>query len=985
MAEKNTTGTKVNASTAKKSDVQPEAEKKRSATSSDGKKGKTSAEDRRRAQRAAEAEELAAQQRRERRTKNMTWILILVGAVLLILMIFDWVSIFGMKVADGDPGTHLLGIAGFYFFHALYGVFGYGMILIPAALFWLGIRWRSSVRERTVVAKIVSACTFLLLFSAMLHLIFNWTQMRDQKYTWEAVGRLFNEGQRLRSGGVLGGSLSVGLMKLLRYVGSLIVYIIGLCVSLVFFLGLDPTVIIDRIQAKVQQKAQLRAQEHAAQGAKKREESERRKQEAAHDAALKKAERAAQKEAARREALAAKEKAEEEEPDESDTEDAAVSDDGENTPAPVAETGDNRAQTAPAAKAEDEEASVGESDAFDDDAEAERVFPRNGGARYTDRASAGAGDIVEDEDIEVDMPQEATDADMPDAPLPEGYERADDDDSVLSERYKDDTVGAWAHAIYDGETAEKTADGNEGVKGGISAAQAGENADETAEEGDEKEHDYVFPPLTLLKEGSNEYGGNPAEMQENIAVLRQTLESFRIKVKDITGVRGPTITRYEVKPEAGVRVHAISNLQDDIALALAKSGVRIEAPIPGKPAVGIEVPNDNPSAVNLRNLLEAPDFVNHKSKIAAALGADVAGKPVICDIEKMPHLLIAGTTGSGKSVCINSIIMSILYHAKPEEVKLILIDPKKVEFNVYKDIPHLCTQIVSDPKRAAGALQSAVTEMEHRFELIEDVGVRNIQGYNEITKNDPERPFMPRIVIIIDELADLMMTAPDEVETAICRIAQKARAAGIYLIIGTQRPSVDVITGLIKANVPSRIAFTVASQVDSRTIIDISGAEKLCGRGDMLYAPVGSPKPKRVQGAFVSDAEVEEVVSYVKSHNTRVHYDEVFTRHIDEEAANVGNAGKKAGDGGGMGTMAGGGDDDAKLWEAVELAVESGKISTSLMQRRLEVGYGRAAKIIDRMEELGFVGPADGNKPRKILITKEDIAQLKMNGQDPQN
>ena len=490
--------------------------------------------------------------------------------------------------------------------------------------------------------------------------------------------------------------------------------------------------------------------------------------------------------------------------------------------------------------------------------------------------------------------------------------------------------------------------------------------------------EYKFPPIELLKSGALNTGTSPSEIESNKQILREVLESFKVKVRDITCSCGPTITRYEIKPDAGVRVRTIANLVDDISMALATPGVRIEAPIPGKAAVGVEVPNASRSTVFLRSLIECPEFQNHKSKLASCLGADVSGNPIVFDIEKMPHLLVAGTTGSGKSVCINTIIASLLYRTTPDEVKLVLIDPKKVEFNVYRDIPHLSCKIVTDPKKAAGALNSAVNEMEKRFELIEEVGVRNIKGYNEITKNDPDKPFMPRMVIIIDELADLMMTAPDEVETAICRIAQKARAAGIHLILGTQRPSVDVITGLIKANIPSRIAFTVTSSVDSRTIIDIGGAEKLIGMGDMLYAPVGSPKPMRVQGAFVSDGEVESIVDYIRENNAPVRYDSEFEKSIVEEAAKCGNAAsKKSGD---DEPRAASGDEDPKLYEALEIAVESGKISTSLLQRKLEVGYGRAAKIIDRLEELGYVGPADGNKPRKILATPQDLAEKQING-----
>ncbi len=490
---------------------------------------------------------------------------------------------------------------------------------------------------------------------------------------------------------------------------------------------------------------------------------------------------------------------------------------------------------------------------------------------------------------------------------------------------------------------------------------------------------YVYPPSSLLHADTNPKGADVSEeMNENAAILRETLASFNIGVKDqILCSRGPTITRYELRPEVGVRVRSIANLVDDISLSLATSGVRIEAPIPNKPYVGIEVPNRTRLTVFLRSLIEDTKFVNDPSKLLACLGSDVGGHPVFFDITKMPHLLIAGATGMGKSVCINSIIMSILYRATPDEVKLILIDPKKVEFNIYKDIPHLYAPIVSDPKKAAGALASAVAEMERRFELIEDVGVRDINNYNAVTADDPDREYLPKMVIIIDELADLMMTAPGEVESSICRLAQKARAAGIHIIIGTQRPSVDVITGLIKANVPSRIACTVASQVDSRTIIDIAGAEKLIGRGDMLFAPVGISKPMRVQGAFVSDAEVEAVVEFIKANNNKAEYNKDFISIMESEAAKCGN--NKKGGGAEGGDSGEGGDSDPKFREAVKLAIDAGKISTSLMQRMLGVGYGRAAKIIDRMEALGYVSAPDGNKPRQVLITMQEYMEKVIN------
>ncbi len=487
---------------------------------------------------------------------------------------------------------------------------------------------------------------------------------------------------------------------------------------------------------------------------------------------------------------------------------------------------------------------------------------------------------------------------------------------------------------------------------------------------------YVYPPVMLLKKDTTQKSDDVAEeLEANARKLTDILRSFNVKTKIVNVSRGPTITRYELQPEAGTRVRSVANLVDDIALGLAADGVRIEAPIPGKSAIGIEVPNASVSTVYIRELIDCDAFSSSKSKVTTALGMDVAGAPIYLDVSKMPHLLICGATGMGKSVCINALIVSILYKATPDEVKLILIDPKKVELNIYSGIPHLLVPVVSDPKKAAGALHWAVTEMERRFALIEDVGMRDIKGYNEITKNDPDREYLPQIVIIIDELADLMMTAPDEVEESICRLAQKARAAGMYLIIGTQRPSVDVITGLIKANIPSRIAFRVSSQMDSRVILDEVGAEKLIGRGDMLYKPVGAPKPKRVQGSFVSEDEIDNVITFLKKTAGHAEYADDVMESIEREAAMCGQK-KSARTPEGEDFDGDGTPDDPMLKNAVELAVESGKISTSLIQRRLSLGYGRAAKLIDRMEQLGYVSAPEGQKPRQVLITKEQYMEL---------
>lgn len=490
------------------------------------------------------------------------------------------------------------------------------------------------------------------------------------------------------------------------------------------------------------------------------------------------------------------------------------------------------------------------------------------------------------------------------------------------------------------------------------------------------EAEYKYPPVSLLSEPSVESTKNiTAELEHTATLLVDTLRSFGVESRIINISRGPSVTRYELQPAAGVKISKITNLADDIALNLATAGVRIEAPIPNKPAVGIEVPNKNNSVVKIREIIDSQAFSSSKSKLSVALGKDISGEQRVTDIAKMPHGLIAGATGSGKSVCINSLIMSILYKATPDEVKLLLIDPKVVELSVYNGIPHLIVPVVTDPRKAAGALGWAVLEMERRYKLFDEHHVRNLNGYNELAQNDEHLVKMPQIVIIIDELADLMMTSPGEVEDSICRIAQKARAAGMHLIVATQRPSVNVVTGLIKANIPTRIAFAVSSQVDSRTIIDIGGAEKLMGKGDMLFFPTGAIKPERIQGCFVSDSEVEKVVDFLKGDH-HSDYDEEVINEIErqaakEKAAKSGLAEDAVDDGG-----------DPMLDDAIECVVEVGQASTSLLQRKLRLGYARAARIIDQMEERGIVGPYEGSKPRQVLISNERLLEMKAGQSD---
>ncbi|MCD8347427.1 MAG: DNA translocase FtsK [Lachnospiraceae bacterium] len=564
-------------------------------------------------------------------------------------------------------------------------------------------------------------------------------------------------------------------------------------------------------------------------------------------------------------------------------------------------------------------------------------------------------------DVTEDMPQP-----MPERDLEEEYEER----SSNSERPQKNTSSGdglkeeseTQEAGGTGKIKRNPRSSEQEIADGIASVEA-----EAAETAKTVRPEYVFPPLELLKKGSSKSRkGQEQEIRQTAAKLQQTLDSFGVHVTVTNVSCGPSVTRYELLPEQGVKVSRIVSLSDDIKLNLAAADIRIEAPIPGKSAVGIEVPNTENSVVPLRDLLESDEFQNHKSKLAFATGKDLAGKVVVSDIAKMPHLLIAGATGSGKSVCINTLIMSILYKAKPEEVKLIMIDPKVVELSVYNGIPHLLIPVVTDPKKAAGALNWGVAEMTDRYAKFAEVGVRDLKGYNQKIEaladvDDPEKPQkLPQIVIIVDELADLMMVAPGEVEDSICRLAQLARAAGIHLVIATQRPSVNVITGLIKANMPSRIAFSVSSGVDSRTIIDMYGAEKLLGKGDMLFYPQGYQKPARVQGAFVSDEEVSDVVDFLKNSNSSF----ATESDIEEQIAKVQKASAAAR------TAE---DTDELFADAGKFIIEKDKASIGMLQRVFKIGFNRAARIMDQLSDAGVVGPEEGTKPRKILMSAEQF------------
>ncbi len=941
------------------------------------------------------------------------------------------------------PEDHLMGYVGYYLCYALFGCFGWTAYLIPLIFVNLAIFWRRYCEENLVAVKVVLSVLLMVMISAVIHVGVCTSDPSLAKIY--APAYLFKTGAAFESGGVVGGVVGNLFYTGLRLPGTIVLAVVTLPLMVMMLVGVTPAFVFGKLWAsfkawreKTAEEREARREEEAAEAEAERKaataESYREKR-AKLDADRRRAEASAgsdvdtaeETEDTSKETSKETSKAGAEAPARSvgksgrrvamvDTETGEMLEVPEEITLPATETKPKETEEEEELAALPFSESASKSEPVSDDkvARSSADTDIDGVAcpdededdgfvskEFTADVSRSRNDAARrEEHLYADEEQGLYDGDTDsmDTDLEEEAEIDEETDSAELTAAETTPGMGGVHVVTYTEAAEPKPSENVTVtilrpetaaigETGLSEEELViSTAHSKAELPAEPAREYIFPSVDMLTRGSSRYEANDAEIAENTRLLREVLESFHIRVKEISCSCGPTITRFEVKPDTGIRVRSIANLVDDIAMNLAKAGVRIEAPIPGKAAVGIEVPNAEPATVYFRNILETPEFRNHKSRIAACLGADVSGRPVILDINKMPHLLIAGATGMGKSVCINSIVMSILYKAKPNEVKLILIDPKKVEFAMYRELPHLLCPIVSDPKQAAGTLYCAVNEMERRFGLIEEVGVRNLAGYNEVTADDPERPPLPQIVIIIDELADLMMTAPADVETAICRLAQKARAAGIHLVIGTQRPSVDVITGLIKANIPSRIAFTVASAVDSRTIIDTVGADKLIGRGDMLYAPVGVNKPMRCQGTFVSETEVERVVTFIKENNEPVVYDEEFIKNIAVEAARCGVNKKKGeqvsiddfdGLGGGQNLWG----EEPKFWEALEVIVSKEKIGTSALQRALHLGYGKAASIIDRMEEYGFVGPDPGNKTgRDVRITHEQLLDYKANG-----
>ncbi len=844
-----------------------------------------------------------------------------------IMFVYLIVSLLLMTVAF-IPGRNVwASIRGFFF-----GFFGLGFYLFDIFLLVIGVRVALNSLRRSCIFTTV--CAFLAsgMFSAVVHLTVNSIsaggkeEFISQLVKAYELGMGFNEGFVV-TGGVLGAVFGGGMLHLLGKAAAFVFSVLLLAVFLFLFLNISFSSVSDCVSNAINGSKEKLDESNELRKARRLERQEKREQER----------------------LEAEAQLEKERLDENDAFDFSKT---------QIELDDNmsvRRKKRSARPYNPEERLF--------------TFTENDAAAMK-KEKAEREELVDTEDIE---PISEKNPDINEAieaaaglkteenELPDGYEEVVDADEA--------DLDAEAQSIVN--AAITKADKN-----------ARKNIEEVKNYTDESrpKKEYCLPPIDCLKEPDFSRAGDyAAEMKTTAKKLVDTLKSFGVETNLIGVSRGPSVTRYELQPAPGVKINRITNLADDIALNLASAGVRIEAPIPNKSAVGIEIPNQHKSMVTLREIISSSEFQNAKSKLNVALGKDITGNATCTDIAKMPHLLIAGTTGSGKSVCLNCMIVSILYEAKPSEVKLLMIDPKQVEFSIYNGIPHLLVPVISDVRKAAGSLAWAVSEMENRYKAFSACGVRDIKGFNKYVLDHPEQQFMPQIVIFIDELNDLMMVSPKEVEDSICRLAQKARAAGMHLVVATQRPSVDVITGIIKANIPSRLSLFVSSQVDSRTILDTVGAEKLLGNGDMLFNPVGMSKPVRIQGAFLSDEEIENVVSFIKEQE-EVEYD---SEVMDEIARNAVADNKKKSAQASAGDEVG--DADGMVASAIDVVVECQAASTTLLQRKLRLGYARAARIMDELEQRGIVGPSEGSKPRKVLMTQLQLAEIKASrdiGQD---
>ena len=859
------------------------------------------------------------------------------------------------------PEKEICGKLGGWIHDALFGIFSGAAFLIPFLLVIHAIYLKRDVKNGAAVYKIFFSLAIIIFTSVMLNTGF-YNRMGSPEF--DQVKIFWENGQTLTGGGVVGGVLGSVMILGVGKTGTFIFSTLLLVIFAIFLFGLTPSVFWKRVAfyyLRMCENRQKRKKERAEETLRAKEEEERKK-----DSAIVVSDKASGGKRA-------------------DIDEDIFSDDYD-IPTPDRKRGgkDIRKDT-PAQK-------ENSYDTANKNAPAEEAKPAPA-ARETRIPITTYSEETEKKVIVAEPKIGDTASDIkPALIVPEDENDFGDEDELFDDMIFDEESGAEAKSERNAPaSASVGADPvrdelrctldmtrkkmREAENAGGASAISSESAPVAPPPPPEPE--YIFPPIDLLSSPPAKNGSvSDDEIQARADRLIETLHSFNVRANIVNISRGPTITRYEIGLEAGTRVRAITNLVDDISLALATSGVRIEGVIPGKSAIGIEVPNETKETVYLRSLIENPKFSEAKSRITTALGRGVAGEPIYLDIAKMPHLLIAGTTGSGKSVCINTLIMSILYKAHPDDVKLIMVDPKVAELSVYNGIPHLLIPVVTDPKKAAGSLQWAVTEMMRRYRMMADAGVRDLESYNKQARAsaDDELEPMPQIVVVIDELADLMLVAAKEVEESICRIAQMGRASGIHLVIATQRPSADVITGLMKANIPSRIAFAVASAMESRIILDTAGAEKLVGKGDMLYAPLGQGKPKRVQGCFITDDEVQEVVSFVKA-SSEAEYSDTVMAEIDKKAAESGKSG--SGSSGSAAAETDSSDGDEMLPAAVDVILETGQASVSMLQRRLKLGYARAARIMDEMEERGIVGPFEGSKPRQLLITREQWQAIK--------
>ena len=844
-----------------------------------------------------------------------------------IMFVYLIVSLLLMTVAF-IPGRNVwASIRGFFF-----GFFGLGFYLFDIFLLVIGVRVALNSLRRSCI--LTTVCAFLAsgMFSAVVHLTVNSIsaggkeEFISQLVKAYELGMGFNEGFVV-TGGVLGAVFGGGMLHLLGKAAAFVFSVLLLAVFLFFFLNISFSSLSDCVS-------------NAINGSKEKLDESNE---------LRKARRLERQELREQERLEAEAQLEKERLAENDAFDFSKT---------QIELDDNMSVRRKKRSARPYNPQ-------------ERLFTFSADdAAAMKKEKAEREELVDTEDIE---PISEKNPDINEAIEAAAGLKAEENE--LPDGYEE---------VVDADEADLDAEAQSIVNAAITKADknARKNIEEVKNYTDESrpKKEYCLPPIDCLKEPDFSRAGDyAAEMKTTAKKLVDTLKSFGVETNLIGVSRGPSVTRYELQPAPGVKINRITNLADDIALNLASAGVRIEAPIPNKSAVGIEIPNQHKSMVTLREIISSAEFQNAKSKLNVALGKDITGNATCTDIAKMPHLLIAGTTGSGKSVCLNCMIVSILYEAKPSEVKLLMIDPKQVEFSIYNGIPHLLVPVISDVRKAAGSLAWAVSEMENRYKAFSACGVRDIKGFNKYVLDHPEQQFMPQIVIFIDELNDLMMVSPKEVEDSICRLAQKARAAGMHLVVATQRPSVDVITGIIKANIPSRLSLFVSSQVDSRTILDTVGAEKLLGNGDMLFNPVGMSKPVRIQGAFLSDEEIENVVSFIKEQE-EVEYD---SEVMDEIARNAAADNKKKSAQASAGDEVG--DADGMVAAAIDVVVECQAASTTLLQRKLRLGYARAARIMDELEQRGVVGPSEGSKPRKVLMTQLQLAEIKASrdiGQD---